>query len=58
VVRVLRSSVALLPEGRQYWCHLSVRRGLGGSEGWSSPSSISLFGLCLVRWFVAAAGCM
>jgi hypothetical protein len=46
------------PEGRQYWCHLPVRRGLGGSAEWSSPSSISLFGLCSVRWFVAAAGCI
>ena len=46
------------PEGHQYWCHLPVSRGLGGSAAWSSPSSISLFELCSVRWFVAAAGCM
>jgi hypothetical protein len=45
-------------EGRQYWSHRSVRRGLGGFATWSSPSSISLFGPCSVRWFVAAAACM
>ena len=42
-------------EGRQYRCRCSRARGLGGSAAWPSPSSISLFGPCWARLFVAGA---
>src|SRR5215218_8774426 len=54
-LRLVAEGGKLEPKGRQYSCRLASGRGLGGSAAWSSPSSTSRSGLCLVHSFAVAA---